>query len=135
MTATSAAFDIATYLAAAVPSYGTVGGSIGVNTFLDIANNEIAVFEFSGTPDLMTHGMIPAFEYPKIQIQVRNVDAIQAFTICKNAYDYLRTKMDLVINGNTYTVIKTVQRPKPLERDDQNRVINMCEFELERRAS
>lgn len=134
MTATSAAFDLATYIATG--SFGlTVGGNLGVNTFLDKTNNEAAVFEFSGDPDLLTHGNIAAFEYPKIQVQVRNTDAAAAYTLCKNIYDFLRGKMDLTLNGNAYLTIEPTIRPKQLVRDEQNREIWHFEVKVERRAS
>jgi hypothetical protein len=126
----SVAFDIATYLEAG--GKGVVGTDIGVNGFMDKANNEIAVFKFSGQPDDTAHGSAIAFEHPRVQVQVRNLSSRAAETLCDAIYTYLRGKMDLTINSHTYQLILASGTPALLGRDEQNRTTFIAEFTIQR---
>jgi hypothetical protein len=127
----SAAYDLATYIQS-VGGFATVGADMGVNGFMDKTDNELAVFEYSGLPEDATMGGTVAFEHPKIQIQVRNVSANQAWTKCHQIYVFLRGKMDLVINGHKIQYIRGTGFPHVLSRDDLNRTIYMAELEVDR---
>lgn len=126
----SAAFDIATLIQTG--GHAVLNTNMGVNAFLDKTDNEVAVFEFAGLPDLKTHGGTVAFEYPKIQVQVRHASAAAAWTLAYNIYKYLRGKMDQTLNGHTYQYIESLVFPHVLSRDEQNRTIYLIEFQVHR---
>ena len=127
----SAAYDIAVLLQAA--GLGAVGADVGVNAFMDNSDNETGVFEFSGLPDIVTHGGTTAFETPKIQIQVRNTSNKESFRRCYQIYRFLSGMRDRTINGHLYTYIQPSVFPHLLNRDPiTNRVIHMAEFQTQR---
>ncbi len=114
---------------------GKLGGDIGVNSFLDNGDDEVAVFEFSGLPDTVTHGGVTVFETPKIQVQCRSSSNAAAWNRCYAIYQFLSGKMDQTVNLHVYTYIQPSKYPHLLSRkpDLNNRVIHMAEFEIQRR--
>jgi len=125
----SAAFDVATKLVAL--GYGTLGSNLGVNAFIDSGDNEIAVFEYPGTPDLTTHSGV-AFEYPNVQVQVRHTIAQTAFQKCYDIYAALRDLKDQTINAHIYQYFEPKMLPTKLDIDEQLRTTWMCELKLHR---
>ncbi len=127
----SVAYDVAVYLQQ--QALATPGTDLGVNAFLDKADNESGVFEYAGPPDDMAMGPTPCFENPRVQVQVRNTSAETGYTKCKAIYDVLRVAKDLTLNGNEYTCLKPLRSPTLLSRDEKNRPTWICEVEVQRR--
>ncbi len=126
----SAAYDMATLIATA--GFGALGQTVGVNAFLDKGNNEVAVFEYAGAPDMKAHGGVVVFEYPRIQVQVRNTSSAAGWAVTYSIYKSLRGRMDVAVNGHTYQYVQSVSYPHLLVRDEQNRTIYLCELETQR---
>lgn len=122
----SAAFDIATKLQAL--GFGTVGTNIGVNAFMDKADNEVAVFSFPARPDVVTHGGTTQIEYWGIQVQVRNTSSQTAEGTCYSIYKALRGLKDQTIGGVLYDYIEAKQLPAKLNVDEKVRTIWYCEL-------
>lgn len=132
----SAAYDIATLIDTSVPRLAIMGTNLGVNTFLDKGNNEVAVFEFSGVPDTKAHGQAPAatIEHPKIQLQVRNSSNKDGWNLCYAIYRYLLqpARFDALVNAHKYDYIESLVYPHILVRDELNRTIYLAELQVHR---
>lgn len=126
----SAAFDLATKLQQL--GQGTIGTDIGVNAFMEKADNEIAVFSFPGVPDLVTFNGV-AFEYPNVQVQVRRTANETARAKCAAIYVALRDLKDQTLNAHDYQYFESKQEPMKLDVDEKERTTWMCELRLHRR--
>jgi hypothetical protein len=132
----SAAYDWATKLVTLGFGTLTAGtGTIGVNAFPDRVDDEIAVFEYPGEPDLVTHGGVSQFEYPAIQVHVRRTDPQEAYSQCYAIYAALRGLKDQTLNGFLYDYIESKQYPFKMPTDERERVTWFCEFLTHRRPA
>lgn len=127
----SAAFDVATRLQTL--GHGTVGTDIGVNAFMDKGDNEIAVFEYPGEPEITTHGGGVQIEYFAIQVEVRNKSNQTAQTTCYNIYKALRDSKDLSLGGYIYDYVQPKRLPAKMSVDEQLRTIWYCEVQVSRK--
>ena len=129
----SAAYDIAKKLEAL--GFGAVGSVIGVDAFMDKGDNEIAVFQFAGLPDVVTHGGQTQIEYPALQIQVRNISNQQAFDSCYSIYKALRGLKGETLQGTSYDYLEAKVLPQKLSVDEKQRTIWYCEIQAHRSPS
>lgn len=127
----SAAYDVATLLQQL--SYGTVGTNIGTNRFMNLADNELAVFEFPGEHDTTTHGGGSQIEHPIIQVHVRHINPQTAYNTCYAIYRALPNQSGQTINNNQYDYFEPKQLPIQLNPDEKQRAIWMCEVVAHRK--
>jgi len=93
----------------------------------------VTVFD---TPSFPPDGTLSTSEYyfrSSIQIRVRDNDYEDGMTLLRNIMDYLHARANETWNGTLYTVIRAMGEPAPLAWDDNNRVILIINFNLQRR--
>ncbi len=125
------AFDFVTYLAD--NGFGTAGTDLWAHITPDSPDVSVSVFEFSGPPNLKTHGGIWA-QRGNIQIQTRNIDVKVCAQTCASIFTFLDRKKRFSVNGFQYLYITGERSPTKLKVDERNRTYFYCEFSATRRA-
>jgi hypothetical protein len=99
--------------------------------------NTVTIFDTPGFPDellLTGSGNGNAYQYPSIQIRVRNTSYIAGWDIIESIKNYLHGRANETWNGTLYTVIKCSSGPALLDWDDNSNVRFICNFDLQRRV-
>lgn len=116
--------DIGNYLQA--NGVGTIGADIFLGQLPASPDNVVAVFEYAGEPpDLHWQG-----EYPGLQILVRNKSYLAGRSKIEQARNVLHGMAETAINNHRYLLIRANQSPAFLQRDENNRVIFVCNFRV-----
>ena len=130
--------DIATMLEAdsSLGLFHTIVGNQVRNLFVGMEvstpKNIVTVFDTPGFPDQLTMGK-EKYEYPSIQIRVRNISYEDAYIIAENIKDSLHGRAHETCNGSYYSVIKCSSGPALLDRDDSGNYRFIINFNLQRR--
>jgi len=74
------------------------------------------------------------YEYPSIQVRVRNKKYIDGWNLIENIKDSLHGRSHETWNGTLYTIIYCTSGPALLDRDDNGNFRFICNFNLQRRA-
>lgn len=96
-------------------------------------NNTVTIFDTSGSPPQLTYQRGENYEYPAIQIRVRNVSYADGFSLAKRIQGILHTISGIQINGSFYTLVYSTGDPFLLDWDANNRSRCIINFELQRR--
>lgn len=114
----------------------SLGLTYGVNLF---------TFKEPSTPDntvtiLDTAGMAPQrvldkanYEYPSVQVRVRNTDALVGYALAYQIYSYLQLRAHETWNSAIYEIIYSTSGVYQLDWDDNQRVRFIINFNLQRR--
>lgn len=130
--------DIATYLAA--NSTLVIGTDLFAGQIpADAPDGVTCVYEYPGAPpiDGMGSSTAPQVALPRIQVVGRGKgtsDYNDARGRVRTAYSILHGVTELVLSGTRYLRIMALQEPFPLSRDDNQRVLFACNFEVYRVA-
>jgi len=95
----------------------------------------ITIFDTSGYPQSLTldaGGL--GYEYPSIQIRVRNKKYLDGWNVIHGIMTVLHGKSQEVWNGTLYTVIYCSSGPALLDWDDNGNARFIVNFNLQRRA-
>ena len=98
-----------------------------------LPKNCVTIFDILGfAPELnlTTQG----YEYPSIQIRVRNVDYYDGWNICNEIKDSLHGRSHQTWNGTLYTVIYCSSGPALLDWDDNGNCRLIVNFNIQRRS-
>ena len=100
-------------------------------------NNCVTIYDHAGfAPSLSLGGKEDSgYEYPSIQIRVRNVKEQNAWILIDRIKNSLHARNHEEWNGTLYTVIYCSSGPALLEYDDNNRTILIINFNLQRRTA
>ena len=105
--------------------------SIHTDLLDELPNNCVAVLGFGGLAPTRTMAGAVAFEYPNVQIQVRNVAPETAESTCYSIYQQLPPAMKgAVINAHTYNYCSISGFPDKLKVDKNERTVYYCEFQI-----
>lgn len=123
--------DIANYLEG-ISSLGLIlGKNLFCNREPSTPNNIITIFDTSSIPpqlNLTDKG----YEYPSIQIRVRNTDYEDGWSLINSIKDVLHGN-SFSIGSTLYTVIYVHSGPALLDWDENSRARCIINFELQRR--
>lgn len=87
----------------------------------------------SSPPQLTLHGQEDTYYYPSLQIRVRNTSYLDGWNLINDITTSLHGRAHETWNGTLYTVIYCSSGPALLTWDDDNRVIFIVNFNLQRR--
>lgn len=111
--------DIASYLE-------TIGSDIFKGYLPEQPDNCIALFEYAGEPpDLHSN-----VEYPGLQVLVRSKSYATGRQKIEKVKSILHGVAETMINGHRYLLISARQSPEALPRDENGRVIFVCNFRV-----
>jgi hypothetical protein len=111
----------------------TLGGNLFIGKMPSQPRRTVTLFDSYGfAPQLALANQ--GYEYPAIQIQVRDVDYQNAYDVCEEIKTLLHGVNHTTLNGALYTVIYCSSGPTLLEWDDNGNVLFVMNFNLQRRA-
>lgn len=105
-------------------------GTVQLGQTLDLPNTVIGLLETGGYPSVHVNGngMKAVLDEPTVQVRTRAQDYPTAMALCRSAYDLLDGYRNGVINNRPYHMIRAMQPPFLLQRDELNRFI--CAFNV-----
>ena len=128
----STLIDIATYLDTQQGSL-TLGTNLFVGRMPDTPATCVTLYEYGGTaPDNTMGGGLPVLQNPSVQITVRATTYAAAETLINLCWVSLEGIVDESLSGTRYNRVSAIQSPFPLERDSQDRIIFVQNFNVTR---
>lgn len=112
--------------------------TLGTDLFLGMLPLEpsscVALFEHAGPGGIYTLGTmnLPQLERPQLQFIVRNASYSAGRSQSETVYRLLTQIANQVINGNLYLRVEATGVPDVMERDQSNRVLFSCNFDVVR---
>jgi hypothetical protein len=124
--------DIATYLDAQQASL-TLGTNLFLGRMPDSPDTCVVLYEYGGSaPDNTMGGGLPVLQNPSVQIAVRAVLYASAESLINLCWITLEGIVDMSLSGTRYNRVTAIQSPFVLERDSQDRVIFVQNFNVTR---
>lgn len=96
-------------------------------------DNCVTVFDTPGFPSQLTTNKDEIYNYPSIQIRVRNKSYLTGYTLAKNIMDYLHGRAHETWNSTYYSVIRAMTDPHLLDWDENDRARFVLTFNIQRR--
>lgn len=96
-------------------------------------NNCVTLYDTPGEPDGLSLDRKERYEYPSVQVRIRNVGYVAAWDLMDDIRMFLHGKAHEEWNEAYYTVIKVSNGPLFLEYDENNRVVIVVTFQIQRR--
>lgn len=127
--------DLGAYLD--VQTVGTADLILGSNLFLsnlpDSPDTCVTIYHTGGTNLGETFGDgKPLMEEATVQVVARADSFSTAEALARDIYGLLAALIQESINGVLYHRVAPRQAPFPLERDDQNRMLFVCNYDVTR---
>lgn len=127
--------DIGAYLDTQTVS--TADLVLGTNLFLsnlpDSPDTCVTVYHTTGSSAGETFGSsVPLMEYAVIQVVARAESFSTAESLARDLYTLLAGLIQTEVNSVLYHRVAPRQAPFPLERDDQNRMVFVCNYDVTR---
>jgi hypothetical protein len=121
--------DIAAYLAG--EGLGTLGTDLFMGSMPDPPNACVALYEYAGRPPGFVHDSPqPAIRYPRLQVLVRDDDYAGAVSRARSVYTALCGLVNATLGATTYGRVAPLGEPFPLARDESERVVVACNYEV-----
>ena len=124
--------DVADILAA-----GNLGLTFKTNLFVGMEpptpDNTVTIFDTPGAGPQLTFDRDERYDYPTIQIRVRNQNYLDGYTMIHNIKILLHGLSHETWNGTTYELIKCMQDPFILDYDANGLPRFVCNFEIQRK--
>jgi hypothetical protein len=89
----------------------------------ELPKNSVTIFDTAGRAPQLTVDAVTGYEFPSVQIRVRNTDYETGWTLINNIKDLLHGKHNETWNGALYTVIYCASGPALLDWEN-----NCCRF-------
>ena len=127
--------DIGTYLAANVTDTSlTLGTNLFLGRLPDTPDTCVGVFETGGLPPVDTGGgsTLPAFTQPRFQTMVRADDYAAASSLAEDIFKKLQLIVNEALSGTKYLRASGLQEPFALDRDSQERMVFVCNYQTMR---
>ncbi len=127
--------EIGTYLAATVSHTSlTLGTNLFLGRLPDTPDTCVALFETGGLTPAETMGgsTLPAYTQPRTQILVRAADYATASALAEDCFKKMTLIDNEALSGVKYLRAAGVQSPFYLERDGQERVVFVCNYQTQR---
>lgn len=102
-----------------------------------LPKNCITIFDTPGYPDeLLLTGSENgnSYQYPSVQIRVRNISYLVGWGIIENIKNALHGRANETWNGSLYSMIKCSSGPALLDWDDNSNVRFIINFDLQRHS-
>jgi len=110
----------------------TFGSTLFIGREPNKPDNCVTIFDTGAWPPSL--GLTSkGYEYPTIQIRVRNLRYIDGWTIIEEIKNVLHGLAQQTMNGTLYSVVYCTSGPALLDYDEHNRVRFIINFNLQRR--
>ena len=129
----SPAYDIKDILVADTSLGLTFGTNLFINKEPAKPDNTVTIYDYYGGVHNFTMDK-QTYEYPSIQIRVRNVKQRNAWSIIYDIYTSLHGRAHETWNGSIYEVIYASSGPALLDWDDNDRCRLIINFNVQRKA-
>ncbi len=116
-------------------SAGVAGIDIWVGREPSEPKNVITIFDTLGFPPAISIDGVTGYEYPGIQIRVRNRKYEEGWAIIEEIKTALHGRHEEVWNGTLYSAIICSSGPALLDWDDNGNVRFIINFNLQRRVA
>jgi len=97
--------------------------------------NCITIYDTPGFPPYLGLAGETGYEYPSIQIRVRNGDYLVGWDLIDRIKEVLHGLAQTTVNGTLYSVITCSSGPALLDFDDNNNARFIINFNLQRRSA
>ncbi len=97
-------------------------------------DNCVTIFDTAGFSPYLGLGGEVGYEYPSIQIRVRNIKYTNAWDLIERIKDSLHGRNHQTWNDTLYMLIACSSGPALLDWDDNNNVRFVVNFDLQRKA-
>ncbi len=115
----------------------SLGLTFASNLFVGIEpkmpKNSVTIFDTMGFPPEMVLQGASGYEYPSIQIRVRNCEYLDGWKLANDIKDSLHGRAQGYCNGTLYSLISCVGGPAFLDVDDTGNSRFIINFNLQRR--
>src|SRR5574337_2076253 len=112
-------------------SIGTLGTDLFTGTLPDTPDNAVALYEYGGVTPVSTLGPGQAkFERPRVQVLVRATTYSAARSKIESIYKLLHGLANTSLSSVRYLLVEAVQSPAFMEKDTNNRVKLICNFQI-----
>jgi len=95
-------------------------------------DNCVTIFDTPGSPPQLTYTKGESYEYPSIQIRVRNRNYNAGWDLINDIKFYLHGRGHETWNGTYYSLIAASDSPALLDYDENNRARFICNFNIQR---
>jgi hypothetical protein len=97
-------------------------------------NNCVTIFDTASFPPMLTLDRNGNYEYPSVQIRIRNTSYQTAWDLANTIKDLLHGSGQVTMeNGTLYTSIICMSTPTLLDWDENNRARFIINFNIQRR--
>lgn len=96
-------------------------------------DNCVTIFDTPGAIPQLTLNRNEIYEYPSIQIRVRNNDYMTGANLINDIKSTLHGRGHETWNGTFYSLIAASDSPALLDYDESNRARFVCNFNIQRR--
>jgi hypothetical protein len=97
--------------------------------------NCVTIFDTPGSLPYLSVGGETGYEYPSIQIRVRNSSQVACATLIEGIKNSLHGRHHQTWNGTLYSVIYCTSSPALLDWDDNGNCRFICNFNVQRRSA
>ena len=124
--------DIAAILAAA-----GLGLIVGTNLFIGqeptAPPNTTTIYDTPGSAPMLTMDQITGYDFPAIQVRVRNTNYLVGYGLINSIKDKLHGLAHQLQGGVVYELVKCDQDPFLLDYDESGRPRFVCNFSIQRK--
>jgi len=130
--------DLGTFIADA--GHGVEGSDLFLGTMPSDPSECCALIEYSGEPPLRTqnegsaHSSAQGGERPRVQLLCRSAEYETGRSLVQAITETLDAVRNETIEGTWYTRIAAIQSPFLVERDENDRYVFACNFQIVKRV-
>ena len=127
--------DLGAYLVTNVTAETLVAGTnLFYGRLPDAPDTCAAIFETGGAGPDDTFGAntVPVFSNPRVQVVARAAAYTDASTLADDIWTQLTKVANESLSGSAYQRVTPVQSPFPLDRDNQDRAVIACNYQISR---
>jgi hypothetical protein len=95
----------------------------------------VTIFDTPGFPPYLSVGGEVGYEYPSIQIQVRDISYVNGWKLINDIKDALHGIAQQTWNGTLYSIIYCSSGPALLGWEDNGNCRFICNFNVQRRVA
>lgn len=96
-------------------------------------DNCVTIYDTPGAPPALWFDASEVYDYPSIQIRIRNINYLNGYSMAQALKTYLHGQAHITINSTYYSLIQCMGDPAFLEWDEKGRVHFIINFNLQRR--
>ncbi len=132
----SAAKDIANILDGESALGLTLGTDLFHSWMPDSPDALVVVYDNPGGPPMLTYKKSTSnYYYSSVSVQARDVNVDDAYASIFAIFDFLHASSSIVEAGTYYALIKALNDPQELHRDQNDRIVMFVNFEVQRRTN